>query len=61
MRGGAGEAIEWLRDDLGRFGASLKLGDLVLTGTPLGLNPVKAGDHVIVLVDDREYVECRLI
>ena len=61
MRGGAAEAIEWLRDDLGRFGASLKPGDLVLTGTPLGLNPVKAGDHVIVLVDDREYVECRLI
>jgi 2-keto-4-pentenoate hydratase len=61
MRGGAGEAIEWLRDDLSRFGASLKPGDLVLTGTPLGLNPVKAGDHVIVLVDDREYVECRLI
>jgi 2-keto-4-pentenoate hydratase len=60
MRGGAAEAIEWLRDDLGRFGASLKPGDLVLTGTPLGLNPVKAGDHVIVLVDDREYVECRI-
>ena len=60
MRGGAAEAIEWLRDDLGRFGASLKPGDLVLAGTPLGLNPVKAGDHVIVLVDDREYVECRI-
>jgi 2-keto-4-pentenoate hydratase len=61
MRGGAAEAIEWLRDDLGRFGASLKPGDLVLTGTPLGLNPVKAGDHVIVSIDDRECVECRLI
>jgi 2-keto-4-pentenoate hydratase len=61
MKGGAADAIEWLRDDLGRFGASLKPGDLVLTGTPLGLNPVKAGDHVIVLVDDREYVECRII
>ena len=60
MRGGAAEAIEWLRDDLGRFGASLKPGDLVLAGTPLGLNPVKPGDHVIVLVDDREYVECRI-
>jgi 2-keto-4-pentenoate hydratase len=60
MGGGAAEAIEWLRDDLGRFGASLKPGDLVLAGTPLGLNPVKPGDHVMVLVDDRKYVECRI-
>src|SRR5260221_3328359 len=58
MRGGAAEAIEWLRDDLGRFAASLKPGDLVLAGTPLGLNPVKTGDHRIVLVVDRDYLEC---
>src|SRR5258707_2855648 len=57
MRGGAAEAIEWLRGDLRRFGASLKPGDLVLAGTPLGLNPVKPRDHVIVLVVDREYVD----
>jgi 2-keto-4-pentenoate hydratase/2-oxohepta-3-ene-1,7-dioic acid hydratase in catechol pathway len=38
----------------------LKPGDLVLAGTPLGLNPVKPGDHVIVLVDDREYAACRI-
>jgi 2-keto-4-pentenoate hydratase len=60
MGGGAAEAIEWLRDDLGRFGASLKPGDLVLAGTPLGLNPVKPGDHVTVLVDDCKYLECRI-
>jgi 2-keto-4-pentenoate hydratase len=60
MRGGAAEAVEWLRDDLGRFGATLKHGDLVLAGTPLGLNPVKPGDHAMVLVDDRKYVECRI-
>jgi len=60
MRGGAAEAIEWLRGDLRRFGASLKPGDLVLAGTPLGLNPLKPGDHVMVLVDDRKYVECRI-
>jgi 2-keto-4-pentenoate hydratase/2-oxohepta-3-ene-1,7-dioic acid hydratase in catechol pathway len=60
MRGGAAEAIEWLRHDLGRFGASLKPGDLVLAGTPLGLNPVKSGDQVIVLVDDRKYAGCRI-
>jgi 2-keto-4-pentenoate hydratase len=60
MRGGAAEAIEWLRDDLDRFGASLKPGDLVLAGTPLGLNPVKPGDHVVVSIDDHKYVECRI-
>jgi 2-keto-4-pentenoate hydratase len=60
MRGGAAEAVEWLRDDLGRFGATLKPGDLVLAGTPLGLIPLKPGDHVMVLVDDRKYVECRI-
>src|SRR5260370_20488891 len=60
MRGGSAEAIEWLRDDLGPFGASLKPPTPPLPPTPLGLNPVKPGDHVIVLVDDREYVECRI-
>jgi 2-keto-4-pentenoate hydratase len=60
MRGGAAEAIDWLRGDLGRFGETLKPGDLVLAGTPLGLNQVKPSDHVVVLVDDRKYVECRI-
>jgi 2-keto-4-pentenoate hydratase len=60
MPGGAVEAIEWLRGDLGRFGETLKPGDFVLAGTPLGLNPVKPGDHVVVRVDDRKYVECRI-
>jgi 2-keto-4-pentenoate hydratase len=60
MRDGALEAIEWLRGDLGRFGITLTPGDLVLAGTPLGLHPVNAGDEVLVSVDDRKYVECRI-
>jgi 2-keto-4-pentenoate hydratase len=60
MRDGALEAVEWLRDDLGRFGITLKAGDLVLDGTPLGLHPVKPGDDVIVSVDDRKHVERRI-
>jgi 2-keto-4-pentenoate hydratase/2-oxohepta-3-ene-1,7-dioic acid hydratase in catechol pathway len=60
MRDGALEAVEWLRDDLGRFDITLKPGDLVLAGTPLGLHPVKPGDSVIVSVDDRKYVQCRI-
>jgi 2-keto-4-pentenoate hydratase len=60
MAGGAAEAIEWLRSDLDRFGADLKPGDLVLAGTPLGLHPLKAGDHVVVSIDGRDCVDCRI-
>ncbi len=59
MAGGAAEAVDWLRGDLDRFGEALKPGDLVLAGTPLGLHPVQAGDHVIVSVDGRDCVDCR--
>jgi 2-keto-4-pentenoate hydratase len=59
MAGGAAEALEWLRGDLRRFGEALKPGDLVLAGTPLGLHPVQEGDHVIVSIDGKDYVDCR--
>lgn len=59
MAGGAPEALEWLRGDLRRFGETLKPGDLVLTGTPLGLHPVQGGDHVVVSIDGKDCVECR--
>jgi 2-keto-4-pentenoate hydratase/2-oxohepta-3-ene-1,7-dioic acid hydratase in catechol pathway len=49
-----------LRSDLVRFGEALKPGDLVLAGTPLGLHPVKAGDHVVVSVDGTAYVDCHI-
>ena len=60
MPGGATEALDWLRSDLDRFGEALKPGDLVLAGTPLGLHPVKAGDHVVVSVDGTAYVDCHI-
>lgn len=60
MAGGALETVEWLRKDLARFGSSIKPGDLILAGTPLGLYPVKPGDHIVVSVDGRNYVECRI-
>lgn len=59
MAGGAPEALEWLRCDLRRFGEGLKPGDLVLAGTPLGLHPVQAGDHVVVSIDGKDCVDCR--
>ena len=61
MPGGAAEAIEWLRGDLDRFGVALKPGDIVLAGTPLGLNPVKPGEQVMVLIDDRKYVDADIL
>jgi 2-keto-4-pentenoate hydratase len=59
MAGGPAEAFDWLRDDLKRFGETMKAGDIVLAGTPLGLHRVNPGDHVVVLVDGRECVDCR--
>lgn len=59
MAGGAPEALEWLRGDLRRFGEVLKPGDLVLAGTPLGLHPVRGGDHVVVSIDGIDCVDCR--
>jgi 2-keto-4-pentenoate hydratase len=60
MPGGATEALHWLRSDLISFGEALKPGDLVLAGTPLGLHPVKPGDHVVVSVDGAAYVDCQV-
>jgi len=61
MPGGPVEALDWLRGDLGRFGAAVSPGDLILAGTPLGLYPVKPGDHVVVSVDDQPYVDCHIV
>jgi 2-keto-4-pentenoate hydratase len=58
MDGGAAQAVEWLSTDLELHGLSLSPGDLVLTGTPLGLHPVSPGDRVTVSVDGRDLVTC---
>lgn len=60
MAGGAVEAVDWLSEDLGRYGLSLSPGDLVLTGTPLGLHAVARGDRISVEVDGRELVACQI-
>lgn len=60
MAGGAIETVAWLRRDLALHDLSLREGDLVLTGTPLGLHVVKAGDGVAVLVDGVEWVACKV-
>lgn len=58
--GAATEALAWLERSLAAEGLSLKSGDLVLTGTPLGLHPVRPGDHVEVAIDGEVYVTCRV-
>jgi 2-keto-4-pentenoate hydratase len=60
MPGGPTESLDWLRSDLDRFGNAPRPGDLVLAGTPLGLHPVEPGDHVVISVDGKEYVDCRI-
>jgi 2-keto-4-pentenoate hydratase len=60
MPGGAVEAVRWLEENLKRHGTLLVSGDLVLTGTPLGLHAVRPGDRVAVSVDGRELVGCQI-
>jgi 2-keto-4-pentenoate hydratase len=60
MPGGADEAVAWLVAHLQEWGLHLAPRDLVLTGTPLGLHPVRPGDEVIVSVDGMPFVNCRI-
>ncbi|MCK1719501.1 fumarylacetoacetate hydrolase family protein [Bradyrhizobium sp. 141] len=56
--GGPEESVAWLRSSLSLQDRALASGDLVLTGTPLGLYPVKPDDHVVVKVDGEAHVDC---
>lgn len=60
MPGGPMDLLDWLRSNLDRCGESLKPGDIVLAGTPLGLHPVGPGDHIVVSVDGKACVDCRI-
>lgn len=58
--GGPAGSVEWLRAHLAAHGESLQPGQLVLTGTPLGLIPVRAGDHVRVTAEHLGSVEATI-
>jgi len=60
LPGGAGASLGWLRNHLAETGLPLLPGQIILAGTPLGLYPVRSGDHVAVLVDDQIGAECSL-
>jgi 2-oxopent-4-enoate/cis-2-oxohex-4-enoate hydratase len=40
------KAVAWLANTLGAFGMPLKAGEIILSGSPVPLEPVKAGDHM---------------
>ena len=40
--------VAWLANTLGEFGISLKAGEVILSGSLVPLEPVKAGDHMRV-------------
>jgi 2-keto-4-pentenoate hydratase len=49
LPGGARASLNWLEENLKHCGVSLLPGQLLLTGTPLGIHRVHPGDHVEVL------------
>lgn len=39
---------------------TLKMGDLIYTGTPAGVGPVKIGDHLIAYLEDKKMLDFRV-
>lgn len=58
MRGGVHASLGWLREHLAKKDRALLPEQIILTGTPLGLYPVRASDCVVVRVDGKVGVEC---
>jgi 2-keto-4-pentenoate hydratase len=60
LPGGPGASLGWLRRHLAEFGLALTPGQIVLAGTPLGLYPVEAGNHIAVFIDNEPVVHCSI-
>ncbi len=58
MAGSMLASLGWLRGHLAKTGRALLSGQIILTGTALGLYPVRPGDHIAVRVDDVIGSEC---
>ena len=61
MPGGPAGSVAWLRDHLEAYGLTLRPRQLVLTGTPLGLYPVRPGDTVRVTAEGLGVVEATVV
>ena len=59
--GGPAGSMEWLRRNLAAYGLTLRPQQLVLTGTPLGLYPVRPGDSVRVMAKGLGSVEATVV
>ena len=58
--GGPEASVTWLKSNLEDCGIELEPGSIVLTGTALGLYPVKNGDWVTVHIDEQPLVNCTI-
>lgn len=61
MRGGVHASLGWLREHLAKNDRVLLPEQIILTGTPLSLYPVRANDRVVVRVDGKVGVECAVL
>jgi 2-keto-4-pentenoate hydratase len=59
--GGPAGSVEWLRQHLAAYGLALRPQQLVLTGTPLGLIPLRPGDSVRVTAEGLGSVETTVV
>jgi 2-keto-4-pentenoate hydratase len=61
MSGGVASSLQWLQRHLAGTRRDLLPGHIVLTGTPLGLYPVRRGDQVAVSVDHDIGSRCSVV
>ena len=59
--GGPAGSVEWLRRHLPEYGLTLRPRQLILTGTPLSLIPVRPGDSLRVMAEGLGAVEASVV
>ena len=59
--GGPVVSVEWLRRNLRAYDLALRPRQLVLTGTPLGLSPLRSADIVRVTAERLGTVEATVV
>jgi 2-oxopent-4-enoate/cis-2-oxohex-4-enoate hydratase len=52
-------AVAWLANTFGAHGVSLRAGDILLSGSLVPLEPVQAGDHMVLTIDGIGGLELR--
>ena len=57
---GPSGSIEWLEDNLKSRNRSILRGNIILTGTSLGLYPVQPGDEIDISINKETAVSCKV-